>query len=83
MQNYAHWDDGPYQNPPRPPERPSFWSWRMMSEQARLAYESGIAAYLMAVGDGRWFATLTDMAIWYQSYAAEGTPDPNWKRGGA
>ena len=44
---------------------------------------SSIAHDLDALGDGRWFATLTDMAIWYQNLAVEGTPDPNWKHGGA
>ena len=82
MPNYAKWDDGPYQEPPRPPKRPDVWLWRHMSEQDRQAYDAGIAAYLMAVGSGRWYDTLVDMAVWYQSFASDGICDPNWKQGG-
>lgn len=83
MQNYAHWDSGPYQDPPRPPERPSFWAWQVMTEREREAYDAGVAAYLMALGDGRWYAFLCDAAIWYRTwYHERHRNDPNWKRGG-
>lgn len=81
--DYAHWDDGPYQQPPRPPRRPSLWEWGRMSELERQAYEAGITAYLLALRDERWYALLCDMAVFYQTWLREcGVQDANWKRGG-
>lgn len=81
---YAHWDDGPYQTPPRPPRRPSFYEWIKMSELERQAYEAGIQAYLMAQGDGSWHQLLCQMSLFYQTWLLErGAQDANWKRGGA
>lgn len=81
---YAHWDDGPYQQPPRPPRRPSYGEWIAMSELSRQAYEAGITAYLQAVSDVNWWNRLCQMSIFYQTWLwTRGVQDANWKRGAA
>ena len=52
------------------------------SEEERCAYDLALVGYLAGLRDERFFLLLQDMACYYQAYAYEGSPDPNWKRGG-
>lgn len=53
-----------------------------LSEESRCEYELALMNYLVDLRDERFLFTLQDMAVYYRTYAYEGSPDPNWKRGG-
>ena len=79
--DYAEWDDAPYQQPPRPPLRPTAREWAWLKERHREAYDAGVQAYLMATSTPQQYQTYCDMAIFYRTCFAEaGLNDPTWKR---
>lgn len=78
MSSYAQW---PSQQPPRPPQRPSFWAWQQFSDAQRDEYVGQLGEYLWALRDDPFMITLADMAIWWKTCHEEtGILDPAWKR---